>query len=117
MRCQCPVCHGKDINKAGIELAEKEVIPFFKTELLKLQYPNHPFPRKYEGLLASVFCFAQALAFDRAHSYIGKKYYTENKWMLQHSESLQKRFGMPIFHVSELKTEAQRVCEFNVEIR
>ncbi len=41
-KCNCPVCKGRDINSEGIKLAETEIIPFIKNELLKLPYPNHP---------------------------------------------------------------------------
>lgn len=114
MICDCPVCKGKDHNPDGIKLAEKEVIPFIKRDLLQLKYPTHPFPLRYDGLLASVLCFSQALSYNRAHG-IEAVYYTENKWLLRFSKELNVKFGMPILHKSELKTIPKLVCEYNVE--
>jgi hypothetical protein len=113
MKCDCPTCNGKDYNPIGIQIAEKEVIPFFKQELLKVKYPTHPFPLKYDGLLASLLCFGQALAYNRAHA-VHMGYYTENKWILKFGLELFDKFGMKVAHSSELKGEAKFVCEFNV---
>ena len=113
MKCDCPTCNGKDYNPIGIEVAEKEVTPFFKQELLKLRYPAHPFPMRYDGLFASILCFGQALAYNRAHA-VDMVYHTENKWMLKFSSELFAKFGMKVAHPSELKGEARLVCEFNV---
>lgn len=114
MHCDCPVCNGRDFNAAGIQLAEKEVIPFIKKDLLNLRYPTHPFPLRYDGLLSSVFCYSQSLAYNKAHG-IEAIYYTENKWLLRYNKELTAKFGMPILHKSELKSCAKLVCEYNVE--
>ncbi len=68
MHCKCSVCHGKDFNPLGIQIAEQEIIPFLKKEILKLQYPNHPFPLKYNGLLSSCLCYGQVIAYNRSHN-------------------------------------------------
>jgi len=115
MKCDCPVCNGKDYNAAGIQLAEKEIIPFFKQELLKLRYPTHPFPLKYKGLLASCFCYSQALSYNRAHGIENSVYHTENKWMVKFGNELSKKFGLPVLHKSELKSVPRLVCEFNID--
>ncbi len=112
MNCDCPACNGRDVNLDGIQVAEKEVIPFFKEELLKLRYPTHPFPLRYDGLLAATLCYGQAVAYGRTHSIVAT-YHTENKWMLKFSEELFTKFGLKILHKSELKTEPQLVCEYN----
>lgn len=113
MKCNCPVCNGRDFNPAGIELAEKEIIPFFKRELLNLRYPTHPFPMKYDGLLASLFSYGQALAYNRVHDVQNVVYYTQNKWLLKYSKEMGVKFGMPVLHESELRTTAYEVCEYN----
>jgi len=113
MKCDCPVCNGKDFNLAGTEVSQKEVIPFFKNELLKVKYPTHPFAMKYDGLLPSLLCYGQALAYNRAHS-VDMMYHTENKWMLKFSNELFAKFGMKVAHPSEMKGEPRYVCEFNV---
>lgn len=115
MQCDCEICNGRSFNNAGIQLAESEIIPFFKQDLLKLKYPKHPFPMKYDGLLASVYAFGQALAYNRAHNIELAVYYTKNKWLLKYANELSKKFGMPILHESELKTSSKLVCEFNTE--
>lgn len=112
--CSCPVCKRREPNKVGIELAVQEVIPFIKKDLLRLQYPKHPFPLKYEGVLESALAYSQALAFNRAHS-ISARYYTENKWLLKFSEELSQKFGMKPFHTSEMTEDTMNVCEFNTE--
>lgn len=114
-QCYCPVCKGRATNEAGFHVADLEVIPFFKRELLKLKYPNHPFSRKYGGLAHSLLCYSQALAYDRAHSIKINSYYTENKWLLKFSSELFKKFGLNPIHKSELKNDVKLVCEFNVE--
>ncbi len=115
MKCDCPACNGKrDVNADGIQVAEKEVIPFFKIDLLKVKYPTHPFPMKYDGLFASLLCFGQALAYNRAHS-VDMVYHTENKWMLKFASELEVKFGMKVSHPSEMKGEPKLVCEYNVE--
>ena len=113
MKCNCPVCDGKEIERGGITLAEKEVIPFFKQELLNLKYPTHPFPFKYRGLLAPIMCYSQALHYNRLHS-THTLYYTKNEWLLKYSDALFKKFGMKTVHKSELKADAKLACEFNV---
>jgi hypothetical protein len=112
--CNCTVCKGRNYNKEGIELAEAEVIPFFKTELLKLRYPNHPFPLKYKGLFASVLCYSQALAYNRAHS-ISAVFHTDNKWMLKFSGQLAEKFGMKTDHTDNRPEDCGLACEFNVQ--
>jgi hypothetical protein len=114
MKCDCPSCNGKDFNPIGIQVAEKEVIPHFKNDLLKVKYPTHPFPMRYDGLLASCLCYGQALAYNRAHA-IDMVYHTENKWMLKFRSELEAKFGMKVAHPSEMKGEPRLVCEFNVE--
>ncbi len=114
MKCDCPTCKGKDHNALGIQVAEKEVIPFFKQELLKVAYPTHPFPIRYDGLLASCLCYGQALAYNRAHA-VDMVYHTENKWMLKFASELEAKFGMKVAHPSEMKGDPKYVCEFNTE--
>ena len=114
MKCDCATCNGKDFNPIGIEVANKEVMPFFKQELLNLEYPTHPFPKKYDGLASSIFAFSQALAYNRAHK-VDMKYHTENKWMLKFKSELFEKFVMKIAHPSEMTGEPKYVCEFNVE--
>lgn len=112
--CNCPTCNGKDFNALGIEVSDKEIIPFLKIEVLKLRYPTHPFPMKYDGLLASCFALGQVIAYDRKHK-TQSVFYTESKWILKYSNELTKKFGVPILHKSELKTPHKFVCEFNTE--
>lgn len=114
MSCKCTICHGNDINQLGLLLATNEVIPFFKKDLLKLRYDDHPFPMKYDGLLASILAYSQALNYNRLHHCIGV-YYTQNKWMLKFSNELYIKFGMKTVHESELNTEAKFVCEYNTD--
>lgn len=114
MSCACPVCKQRTPNLIGIEIAENEVIPFVKTELLKLRYPTHPFPHKYKDLVASIYAFSQALHQKRANNVEGK-YYTSNKWLLKFTKELEDRFGLPIVPESELNTNSILVCEFNTE--
>lgn len=114
MNCNCSVCDGKDFNPIGLQLAEKEIIPFVKKDLLKLNYPEHPFPRKYTGLLASLFAYGQALAYNRAHS-LEAIYYTDSKWMLKYSSEFGTKFGMPTKPISELPKTYSVACEFNVK--
>ena len=110
----CPICRGRDCNKEGIELAEAEVIPFFKTELLKLRYPNHPFPIRYKGLLDSILCYSQALAHNRAHSAVGV-FHTDNKWMLKFGGRLAEKFGMGTDHKVNRPEDCSLACEFNTQ--
>jgi hypothetical protein len=112
--CNCSVCNGKQINVIGIQISEKEIIPFLKIEVLKLRDPKHPFPMKYDGLLASCFALGQVLAYDREHK-TKSVFYSESKWILKYSSELTKKFGIPILHKSELKSAHKFVCEFNVE--
>lgn len=113
-KCNCCVCNGKKINVIGVEIAEKEIIPFLKIEVLKLDYPNHPFPMKYDGLLASCFALGQVIAYDREHR-TKSVFYSESKWILKYSNELTKKFGIAILNKSELKCVHKFVCEFNVE--
>lgn len=115
MRCECLVCNGRDWNREGCIFAEKEIIPFFKQELLKLKYPTHPFPIRYKGLFSSILCLGQAIVYDRYHGIIYTTYYTNNKLLLKYSKEISSKFGMSIVHRDELKTVARLVCEFNVE--
>lgn len=117
MNCKCSVCNGREptlINLAGVKTAEDEVIPFFKQDLLKLRYPDHPLPMKYSGLLASIFAYSQALTYDREHS-VQSVYHTDNEWMLKFSNELHSKFGMKTARPSELKGEYKLVCEFNTD--
>jgi hypothetical protein len=110
----CPICQGRDCNKEGVELAEAEVIPFFKVYLLKLRYPKHPFPVRYKGLTASIFCYSQALAYNRAHS-INGVFYTDNKWMLKFGEQLAEKFGMGTDHKDNRPEKCSLACELNTQ--
>jgi hypothetical protein len=112
--CTCPICQSKDPNKLGFDLAEKEVIPFLKKDVLKLKYLDHPFPMKYKGLLASAFAYSQALAYNRAHNVTGV-YYTSNQWLLKYSAELNTKFGMMVLHESEVPNNHYTVCEFNTQ--
>lgn len=116
MTCNCAVCNGRNYNQAGIDLADKEVIPFVKVQLLKLKYPKHPFPMKYDGLLASLLCYSQAIAYDRVHKEGPKKYYTDNPWMLKFKDELNNKFTEVIITSSSeisLETLVREVCEYN----
>lgn len=115
MNCKC--CQdGKDINNEGLELAEKEVLPFIKQELLKLKYPNHPLPRRYSKSLNSIFAYAQAMAFDRHHNNMGRSYVTDDPFLLQYKDQLNAKFiRLIICDKLEQGELAQEVCQFNVQ--
>lgn len=113
MNCNCPVCQGRDYNTDGLKLAEDEVIPFIKKYIIKMRFINAPFPLRYEGLFASVLCYSQALAFDKAHNKVGI-FYTENKWMLKFSTKLESKFGMSTKHKNYLPNIYSVACECNV---
>lgn len=112
-KCECTVCKGRDPNTDGIALADREVIPFFKEDLLKLRYPNHPLPMRFKGLLEVIYCYGQALAWNRAHS-VRAVFYTDNKWMLRFSSELEQKFGMKTDSKDNLPEESFAVCEFNI---
>ena len=116
MICDCPVCKGRSFNEAGFYVAENEVLPFVKTAILKSSYPNHPIPHKYNGLTASLLAYSQAIAYDRAHNENGKKYYTNNCWMLKFKDELNLKFKEVIItDKSEIDKDdlLREVCEFN----
>lgn len=117
MNCDCPICKGRNINKEGIMLAESTVIPFVKNVILKLQYPKHPFPRKYISFYYSLLAYSQALAYSRAHNEPVNKYYTDNTFMLKFSSILNNKFPeLIITDISNMSNENVReVCEFNVD--
>jgi hypothetical protein len=114
MSDHCSVCSDRNINKEGVDLAEKEVIPFFKKELLQLRYPTHPFPPRFENLISSLLAYGQALAFDRVHGRTGVKFFTKNKWLLKHSDAMRLKFDLQPVDESELQGPLKEVCEFNV---
>lgn len=113
MDCDCITCKGKDVNMEGIRVATEEVLPFVKQDLLKLRYPNHPLPFRYDGWLASLFAFSQAVRHNRAHNVTNVVYYTDNKWMLKYSTELATKFGMEIRPHSDAPAHARNVCEYN----
>lgn len=114
MKCTCIVCGDRDFNPIGLKLFESEVCPYFKRNILKFKYPEHPFPMKHTGILQSLLAYSQALAYNRAHS-IEAVYYTDNKLMLKYSRALFERFGMQAVHASQVPANHNMVCEFNVE--
>lgn len=115
--CNCPICNGRDINEAGIDMAENKVIPFFKNDLLKLPYKDMPFPIKYRGLVYSLMAYSQALAYDIIHNEPVKKYYTDNKWLIKFKDDLNKKFPQLIIcDVRQMNSDesVREVCEFNI---
>ena len=117
MVCDCPICNGRDINQLGITFANKEVIPFVKIHLLKLKYPNHPIPYRYNGLLSSLMAYSQAVSYDKLHGNSGRKYYTDNIWILKFKNELNNKFSeVLICSKSEMEDESicREVCEYNV---
>lgn len=110
----CLICHG-GCNYDGIQVAENEVIPFFKIDLLKLKYPNHPFPRRFKNLSASCFAFSQILAHVRGKN-ITARYHTDNKWFNQYKDQLLIKFGIEIKFAKEAPENALEVCEFDLGI-
>lgn len=118
MNCNCPVCRGRDITQAGIELAEKEVIPFIKNDILKLRYPNHPLPLRYRSLYPSLFAYSQALYYDRIHQEPVKRYYTDNLLLLKFKDAMNQKFkNLIITDLKEMTADesVREVCEFNTE--
>jgi len=115
MHDNCTVCQQRNFNILGLQTAEQEVIPFIKTEVLKLRYSKHPLPFKYKGLLESLFAYSQALTFNRAHNIQGV-YYTENSLLIKYSSALNDKFGMPVYHKSQLTVKPKLVCEFTTEV-
>lgn len=115
MTCNCPVCSGRNINEEAFAVAD-EVILFIKKDVLKLKNINQPFPLKYNGLLASVLAYSQALNYDRIHGNFGRKYFSDNKHFLKLKDDLNEKFKeIVIMDVRELNgEEVQEVCEFNV---
>ena len=127
--CPCPVCAGRDFKREGIELADKEIIPFIKNKLLNVKYPDHPFPLKYGSIAASCFAYSQVVCFARNHSSLSQIFYTENKILIEHKDRLCMKFGVEIRPVSEAPSDVQAkdfqsfasaelvlfVCEFNLE--
>ena len=113
MNCNCSICNGRDYNVEGIKLADREIIPFVKREILRLRFPDRPFPPKYQSITASLFCYSQALAYNRAHNIKGT-YYTDNKWMLKIGHKLAVQFGMPVDHKDNLPKIYDEACEFNI---
>jgi len=110
----CSVCRGRNFNVEGFKVAEDEVIPFFKRDLLQLKYVNHPFPLRYDGLLASCLAYSQALAYNRAHG-CAAVFYTDNKWMLKFSRELGEKFQMHTASKDQMPESYNEVCEYNVD--
>ena len=117
MKCNCSVCGGKDYNKEGIEVFEKEVMPFIYT--LVGGSPTSPFPVKYVGWVSSLAAYSQAIAYDRIHGNFGRKYFTSNKWMLKYKEILNNQFNIIVIFDEKDRTAepVQEVCERGAETK
>lgn len=114
MNCNCPICKGRDPNPAGFIIAENEVVPFVKTYLLKIKQ-NRPLGLKYDGFLASLFAYSQAISYHRIHKSRQCKYFTDNVWMIKFKDELNNKFQEVIISdksgiTNELLKE---VCEYN----
>ena len=115
MNCNCAVCKDRNPEKAGILLAENEVLPFVKFHILKMKNIKKPIPIRYDGLLSSLFAYSQALNYDRVHNNSGRMYYTDNFWMLKFKDKLNDKFPEIIItdkSKMDSNTLAQEVCEF-----
>jgi hypothetical protein len=118
MNCNCPTCKGRNPDAVGIAIAESEIIPYFKTELLKVRYPDHPIPFRHHGLLASCLSFGQAVAMarhikDRQHCYG-----TDNTIFHKYKSQIESKFGIRIMTSAEMLAQFPKpleVCEFNAE--
>jgi hypothetical protein len=115
MGCDCTVCNGRDVDNEGIIVADKEVIPYVKRYILKMTYPNSPFPSRYRNLLPSLLAYGQAIAHGRAHNSPVRKYFTGSRLMLEIKDQLNTKFTeLIIADVAEMADEnVQEVCEYN----
>lgn len=110
----CEICDdGQKVEQAGLDVAEKDVLPFVKKECLKLKYPHGPIPYIYSGLMNSCFAYAQVVAFSQRHPNVQNKFYTDNEWMLKFAEVMANHFGIPICPADQVPTNHHEVCVFN----
>ena len=111
----CPICQG-ETYLPGLQVAEQEVIPFVKRDLLKLRYPEHPFPHRLKGILQSCLAFGQLVNHVRHRLQPGTHtYYTEQPNFLKFAVELEAKFGVRIRPTSAVPPEHGKVCENNIK--
>lgn len=110
----CSVCNGTH-NSEGIRTGL--LISRYLKQLLGLR-SDHPFPLRFEGLLASCLALGQAVAAQKAHS-LDLPYLTTNPTLLRFRQELHSVFAIRIFDqgLADPATEVIEVCEFMTALK
>lgn len=111
----CHICRGQTYLP-GLQVAEQEVIPFVKRDLLKLRYPEHPFPHRLKEILQSCLAFGQLVNHVR-HRKPNEihTYYTDQSNFLKFALELEDKFGIRVRPTSEVPPNHGEVCENNIK--